>query len=57
MQHIPDSQSPDETAETKKPYHKPELSAYGNIRDITRNTGPKGAEDGGGGAAAGPKTG
>lgn len=56
MQPIP-NQSPDENAEPKKPYHKPELQVYGNIRDITRNTGPKGAEDGGGGAAAGPKTG
>ena len=43
--------------ETKKPYHKPEVIVYGNIRDITRNAGPKGDLDGGGGAAAGPKTG
>jgi len=43
--------------ETKKPYHKPEVIVYGNIREITRNTGPKGDVDGGGGAAAGPKTG
>ena len=43
--------------ETKKPYHKPEVIVYGNIREITRNAGPKGAVDGGGGAAAGPKTG
>jgi len=43
--------------ETKKPYHKPEVIVYGNIRDITRNTGPKGAEEGGGGAAAGHNTG
>jgi hypothetical protein len=43
--------------ETKKSYHKPEVIVYGNIREITRNTGPKGNEDGGGGAAAGPKTG
>jgi len=42
---------------TKKPYHKPEVIVYGNIREITRNTGPKGALDGGGGAGAGPKTG
>ena len=41
----------------KKPYHKPEVIVYGNIREITRNAGPKGAIDGGGGAAAGPKTG
>ena len=43
--------------ETKKPYHKPEVIVYGNIREITRNAGPKGNLDGGGGAAAGPKTG
>lgn len=43
--------------ETKKPYHKPEVVVYGNIREITRNVGPKGDLDGGGGAAAGPKTG
>ena len=43
--------------ETKKPYHKPEVVVYGNIREITRNTGPRGNLDGGGGAAAGPKTG
>jgi hypothetical protein len=51
------TESPEEQAETKKPYHKPELLVYGNIREITRNIGPKGADDGGGGAAAGPKTG
>jgi len=43
--------------ETKKPYHTPEVINYGNIREITRNLGPKGNSDGGGGAAAGPKTG
>ena len=43
--------------ETKKPYHKPEVIIYGNIREITRNIGSKGNLDGGGGAAAGPKTG
>jgi hypothetical protein len=43
--------------EIKKPYHKPEVIIYGNIREITRNVGPKGNVDGGGGAAAGPKTG
>jgi hypothetical protein len=41
----------------RKPYHKPEVIVYGNIREITRNIGPKGDLDGGGGAAAGPKTG
>ena len=43
--------------ESKKPYHQPEVVVYGNIREITKNTGPKGNVDGGGGAAAGPKTG
>jgi len=43
--------------ETKKPYHKPELTVHGNIREITRNIGPRGVVDNGGGAAAGPKTG
>ena len=43
--------------ETKKPYHKPQVISYGNIREVTRNLGPKGDADGGGGAAAGPKTG
>lgn len=43
--------------EIKKPYHKPEVIVYGNIREITRNAGSKGNLDGGGGAAAGPKTG
>jgi hypothetical protein len=42
---------------TKKTYNKPEVFMYGNIREITKNLGPKGALDGGGGAAAGPKTG
>lgn len=51
------SESPEEQAATKKPYHKPELLVYGNIREITQNVGPKGADDNGGGAAAGPKTG
>ena len=43
--------------ENKKSYHKPEMLVFGNIREITRNLGPKGDLDGGGGAAAGPKTG
>jgi len=43
--------------QTRKPYHKPEVIVYGNIREITRNIGPQGNVDGGGGAAAGPKTG
>ena len=32
--------SPDKE-ENKKPYHKPELVVYGNIRDLTRNVGYK----------------
>ena len=43
--------------ETKKPYHKPQVIEYGTTREITRNAGSKGNLDGGGGAAAGPKTG
>jgi len=43
--------------ETKKPYHKPEVISYGNIREVTKNLGSKGNLDGGGGSAAGPKTG
>ena len=43
--------------EIKKPYHRPEVIVYGNIREVTRNLGSKGNSDGGGGAAAGPKTG
>jgi hypothetical protein len=57
MESTPDNGSPEEQTETKRPYHKPELLVYGNIREITRNVGPKGNVDGGGGAAAGPKTG
>jgi hypothetical protein len=50
-------QPTEQTKQTKKPYHKPEVIVYGNIREITRNAGPKGDLDNGGGAAAGPKTG
>jgi hypothetical protein len=49
--------APQTEHKSKKPYHKPEVIVYGNIREITRNAGPKGNLDGGGGAAAGPKTG
>lgn len=56
MQSTKNVDSP-EPQETKKPYHKPELVVYGNIREVTRNVGPKGNDDNGGGAAAGPKTG
>jgi hypothetical protein len=57
MEGKPETAVQNKENETKKPYHKPEVIAYGNIREITRNAGPKGDLDGGGGAAAGPKTG
>lgn len=40
----------------KRPFVAPKLEVYGRARDITRNVGSKGVTDGGGGAAAGPKT-
>jgi hypothetical protein len=45
--------------EANKPrlYHTPELLVYGSIHEITRNLGPTGALDNGGGGGAGPKTG
>ncbi len=57
MQTTPNIESPDKEDEGRKQYHKPELVVYGNIREVTRNIGPKGNTDGVGGAAAGPKTG
>lgn len=57
MARNPETDKPGDPQQIKKPYHKPEVTIYGNIREITRNAGPKGALDGGGGAAAGPKTG
>ena len=57
MARTPETDQPGNSEQTKKPYHKPEVIVYGNIREITRNAGPKGDLDGGGGAAAGPKTG
>lgn len=57
MARKPETDQPPDPAQIKKPYRKPEVIVYGNIREITRNVGPKGALDGGGGAAAGPKTG
>ena len=47
----------DQEQPVKRQYHKPEVIVYGNIREITKNIGSKGNLDGGGGAAAGPKTG
>ena len=55
MERKPEAAGPEQ--ELKKQYHKPQVIVYGNIREITRNAGPKGDLDGGGGAAAGPKTG
>ena len=57
MERKPETEGQGNEQETRKPYHKPEVIVYGNIREITRNAGPKGDLDGGGGAAAGPKTG
>ncbi|HEV2837419.1 MAG TPA: hypothetical protein VGW58_19010 [Pyrinomonadaceae bacterium] len=57
MARKPVTDQPRHPALNKKPYHKPQVTVYGNIREITRNVGPKGNLDGGGGAAAGPKTG
>ena len=57
MERKPEPAAHAQEHETKKPYHKPEVIVYGNIREITRNLGSKGNVDGGGGAAAGPKTG
>ena len=57
MARTPETAQPLNPDQQKKPYHKPEVVVYGNIRVITRNAGPKGALDNGGGAAAGHKTG
>ena len=57
MERKPEATTQGTEQETKKPYHTPEVIVYGNILEITRNAGSKGALDNGGGAAAGPKTG
>jgi hypothetical protein len=57
MARKPVTDQPRDPDQSKKPYHKPQVIVYGNIREITRNVGPKGASDNGGGASAGPKTG
>ena len=57
MARNPETDQPGNLEQDKKPYHKPEVIVYGDIREITRNVGPKGDLDNGGGAAAGPKTG
>ena len=56
MERKPETDEQATVPETKKPYNKPEVIVYGNIREITRNVGPRGNLDNGGGAAAGPKT-
>jgi len=57
MERKPETDGQANDQKLKKTYHKPEVIVYGNIREITRNVGSKGDLDGGGGAAAGPKTG
>jgi hypothetical protein len=57
MERKPETVEQANEQKTRKAYHKPEVIVYGNIREITRNVGPKGVSDNGGGAAAGPKTG
>lgn len=57
MARTPETDQPRNPDQRKKPYHTPDVIVYGNIREITRNAGPKGALDNAGGAAAGPKTG
>lgn len=57
MERKPEADVQGNEQETRKAYHKPEVIVYGNIREITRNVGPKNNLDGGGGAGAGPKTG
>ncbi len=57
MERKPESDGQVNEQETRKPYHKPDVIVYGNIREVTKNLGAKGNLDGGGGSAAGPKTG
>jgi hypothetical protein len=52
-----DNSTARKTENQKRTYRSPELLIYGNIREITKNVGPKNNVDGGGGAAAGPKSG
>lgn len=40
----------------KKAYSTPVLHVYGGVATLTKNLGARGSLDGGGGAAAGPKT-
>ena len=52
-----DTVAEDKQQQAEKTYREPRLVVYGDVRQITENVGPKGNLDGGGGAAAGPKTG
>ena len=52
-----DAAAEDNQQPAEKTYREPQLVVYGDVREITENVGPKGSLDGGGGAAAGPKTG
>jgi len=50
MKAEPTSTKPTEPQQPRKPYTSPKLVHYGNIREITRNTGGTvGKNDGGGG--------
>ncbi len=37
MERKPEAAAQTQEHETKKPYHKPEVIVYGNIREVTRN--------------------
>ena len=47
---------PNQPKSGKQPYQTPQLHIYGSIHEITRNVGPTGVLDNGGGGGAGPKT-
>ena len=44
------------TSLNKLVYATPVIQEYGNVRALTQNFGPNGAQDNGGGGKAGPKT-
>ena len=39
--------SPQDKVQDKKPYRRPRLEEYGDIREVTRSVGMTGADDGG----------
>ena len=41
MERKPETDGQGNEQETRKPYHKPEVIVYGNIREITRNPAQK----------------